>query len=618
VIAVDGCAQRNQDWYVVLADHDGAAELIETLRAYATRVVAHPSGRPWLIGRWHADQLVSAHAGPVRVVVIGCCPVTTTELSAAASRIRTASDVDRLAAGLSGSFHLVVAVGRQIRVQGSVAGLRRVFYTRVGGVTVAADRADILARLAGAPVDKAQLAAWLIFPFVPHPLANTCGWQGVHTVPDGHYLLVDPDGSDRVIGWWDPPEPAMTLTEAAPLVAERLAGAVAARTRVGGTISADLSGGLDSTTLCYLAAGSPARMVVVTLGGIDPAHDDTAWAKHAAAGLGGVDHLLFDPAQLPPKYADIANAGDGQDTPYARIRNTIRDIHLARLLVERGARVHLAGHGGDEVLQAPSAYLHTTFRAYPRVAANHLPGWRAQVRWPLVATLRGLADRRDYRKWLAANAAALTAPPPTFHTPGLGWGTALRVAPWASPDAVEAATALLREAATSAEPFAPTRGQHAAVQSVRTGAHLARHLGQTMATAGLPLELPYFDDRVVEACLAVRLHERTTPWRYKPLLAQAMAGVVPAPLLARATKGAYGADARAGLARHRADLVALCDDLVLAELGLVDADALRKVCLGLYPPTLSMPAFETTLGAEAWLRAHRAFTVPVPATGPSR
>ncbi|MGH8900183.1 MAG: asparagine synthase-related protein [Egibacteraceae bacterium] len=611
-------APSSQHWFVVLADHDAAAGLAETLRAYAPQVVAYPSGRPWLIGCWPADQLVSAQAGPVQVAVIGCCPVTATALSAAASRMRTIGDVARLAAGLAGSFHLVAAAGGQVRVQGSASGLRRVFHTRAAGVTVAGDRADVLAGLAGAPVDERQLAAWLIWPQVPYPLADTCAWQGIHPVPDGHYLLVDPDGSGRVVAWWRPPEPVVALDEAAPLVAETLAAAVATRTRAGGVISADLSGGLDSTTLCCLAADSPARLLAVTLGGLDPAHDDTTWAKRAAAGLGDVEHLVFDPAQLPPKYAEIGTAGDGQDTPFARVRNATRDTHLARLLVERGARLHLAGHGGDEVLQAPPAYLHTTFRAHPRVALDHLRGRRARARWPLAATLRALADRRGYRAWLAANAAGLTAPPPPRRTPHLSWGTALRIAPWATPDAADAATTLLREAAASTEPFAPTRGQHAAVQSVRAGARLARHLGQIMARAGLPLAVPYFDDRVVEACLAVRLHERTTPWRYKPLLVEAMAGVVPAPLLARTTKGAYGADSRAGLRRHRADLVALCDDLVLARLGLVDADALRKVCLGLYPPSLSMPAFETTLGAEAWLRAHRASTVPAPARGAPR
>jgi asparagine synthase (glutamine-hydrolysing) len=125
-----------------------------------------------------------------------------------------------------------------------------------------------------------------------------------------------------------------------------------------------------------------------------------------------------------------------------------------------------------------------------------------------------------------------------------------------------------------------------------------------MGRAGLALEAPYFDDRVVEICLSVRLHERTTPWQYKPLLVEAMRGVVPAEVLARTTKGVFGADVDAGLARHRGDLAALCDDLVLARLGLVDADALRTACLGPHPPDMPLAALETTLGAEAWLRAH--------------
>jgi asparagine synthase (glutamine-hydrolysing) len=123
-----------------------------------------------------------------------------------------------------------------------------------------------------------------------------------------------------------------------------------------------------------------------------------------------------------------------------------------------------------------------------------------------------------------------------------------------------------------------------------------------MACAGLRLELPYFDDRVVEVCLAVRLHERTTPWSYKPLLAKALDGLVPAVIGQRRTKGAYGADVHAGLRRHRGDLAAMCDDPVLARLGLVDAGVLRSACLGMHPPTLSLPALEASLGCEAWLR----------------
>ncbi len=596
----------DQGWFVVLADRDAALGVAQVLyrRSPPPQVVTHASGRPWLIGRWAESELVLARVGEVQVAVLGCCPVTATVLSAAASHARTAHDLDRLAARLPGSFHLLAAIEGKARVQGSVSGLRRVFRARIAGVTVAADRADILADLAGAAVDERWLATRLMYPLVPHPLADWIGWHGVRAVTDGCYLLINPDGTDRVVQWWSPPEPSLPLVEGAPIVREALCAAVAARTRAGGTISADLSGGLDSTPLCLLAARSTARVIAVTVGGADPGNDDLRWARPAASALDGVEHLVFHPHELPAMYEDLNQAGDGQDSPLARVRINARDTHIARLLVGCGSRLHLAGHGGDEVLQAPpDPCLHTTAWAHPRIAASHLQGHRAWSRWPLPATLRALADRRTYAEWLAANADKLNVAPPSPRTPDLGWGPALRLPPWATVNAAGAAASLLRQAAATAEPLAPTRGQHAALQMVRFGASVARHLAQIMARAGLPMALPYFDDRVVEACLAVRLHERTTPWRYKPLLVEALRDVVPAAVLQRTTKGGFGADVHAGLRRHRADLAALCDDSVLARLGLVDAGALRAACLGMHPPTLSLPALEATLGCEAWLRA---------------
>jgi asparagine synthase (glutamine-hydrolysing) len=108
---------------------------------------------------------------------------------------------------------------------------------------------------------------------------------------------------------------------------------------------------------------------------------------------------------------------------------------------------------------------------------------------------------------------------------------------------------------------------------------------------------------VVEACLAVRLHERTTPWRYKPLIVEAMRDVVPAAVLQRTTKGDFSVDGHAGLRRARPHLAALLDDSLLAQLGLVNANALRKVCLGLYPHNLDLVALDRTLACESWLRA---------------
>jgi asparagine synthase (glutamine-hydrolysing) len=587
---------------VVFPDCDGALDVAAALGPHAPQTLPHPSGRPWLMGCWPAEELVAARVGAAQVAVIGCCPVTAAALSTLVHRVRTVADLDRLGAGLPGSFHLVAAIDGGVRVQGSISGLRRVFYTRLGQVTVAADRADVLAGLAAAAVDEQWLAARLVYPYLPHPVADGCPWRGMQALADDCYLLSYPGQPARVVRWWRPPEPVAPLAEAAPVVAQTLATAVEARTRTGGTISCDLSGGLDSTPICFLAARGNSRVIAVTVVSTDSGQDDARWAQGAAEALEDTEHLVLSMQELPLMYADVGEGGAGADEPHITIRDHASITCVSRELVQRGSRLHLRGVGGDQVLQAPAAYLHTTAWNHPRIAANHLRGRRAVSGWPLGASLRELADCRSYQQWLTATVDDLTAPPPARGMPELGWGPALRLPPWATAQAANAARTLLHEAATDAAPLAPTRGQHATLEHLRAVGYFTRHIAGIMARAGLPLAAPFLDDRVVEACIAVRLHERTTPWRFKPLIVEAMRDLVPGVVLQRTTKGDFSVDWHAGLRQARAHLAALLDDPLLARLGLIDADALRKVCLGLYPYHLDPVALDRTLACEAWLR----------------
>ncbi|MER8100957.1 asparagine synthase-related protein [Kitasatospora sp. NPDC094016] len=147
---------------------------------------------------------------------------------------------------------------------------------------------------------------------------------------------------------------------------------------------------------------------------------------------------------------------------------------------------------------------------------------------------------------------------------------------------------------------------------VRHSAAAMRQLIDATARAGTPYSVPFLDDQVLDACLAADPATRGTPFAYKPLLTAAVAPDVPADLLRRTGKGDFSPDTHQGLARHRAELAALIDDSALARAGLVDPDALRQACLGLYPPGTSYAALDATLACEHWLRAHG--TSPHPAS----
>ena len=603
-------------WFAALPDCEPALPVAAELRAVAAREVNHPSGRPWLLGRWAEGTVTIGQAGRTRIAVLGQHAVTPERLTGVAARARTAADLDRLAASLVGSSHLVASVGGQVRVQGTVTGVRRVLHARVGAVTVAADRADVLACLLGAGLDEERLALHLLQPLMLYPLAGQPVWRGVALLPTDHYLVLGEDGRARAVRWWAPPEPVVPMAAGAPALREALAAAVGARVRGRELVSCDL-GGLDSTAVCCLAARGPARVVAYTAAGQDPHADDVRWARRTVTALGNVEHHVIPAGHMPLVYHGLLGWDERLDEPCAAAVDRDRWLAIARRAAARGSRLHLTGFGGDELLYGSLAHLHPLLRARPWVAARHLRGFAAKYRWPRGRVLCQLADRRPYRAWLGGVAGDLTAPPPPLDEPLLDWGFPPRLPPWATPAAASAVRALVRAEARAAEPLSRWRGQHRELETMRFISRITRQFGQMAARLGVGLAAPYYDDRVVEAGLAVRPEERVTPWRYKPLLLEAMRGVVPEESLARQTKANGTVDEETGLRAHRAELLALWEEPLLARMGLVDAGALREACTRPLPAHLQAGALYQTVACEVWLRALAGAATPGAGPTPS-
>jgi asparagine synthase (glutamine-hydrolysing) len=596
-------------WFAVLEDHESAGPVGAALRAQATHELSHPTGRPLLIGCWPQGTVTTGQAGQTRLALIGQHAITPSQLADAAGRVRALADVDRLAASLAGSSHLVASVAGHVRVQGTVTGVRRVFHARIGGTAVAADRADILAGLLDAGLDTQRLALHLLEPHILYPLAGQPIWQGVAVVPTNHYLVLEGDGRHRLVRSWTPPEPVVSMAEGAPALREALSAAVATRTRGHELVSCDL-GGLDSTSLCSLAARGESKVVAYTAASPDPLADDVAWAVRTVAGLGNVEHHIIPAGEMPLPYHGLLAMDDQLDEPCSAAVERDRWLIIARRAAARGSRLHLAGFGGDELLYGSLAHLHSLLRSSPRIAVGHLRGFAAKYRWPRSRMLRQLSDTSPYPAWLARVADTLAAPPPPPEEPLLDWGFTPRLPPWATPAAVQAVRDLIRAEAHAAEPLAQGRGQHRELEGMRFVSRITRQFGQMAARIGVALAAPYYDDRVVEAGLAVRPQERITPWRYKPLIIEAMRGIVPGESLTRQTKANGSGDSDPGLRRHRAELLALWEDSRLGRLGLIDATALHELCTRPLPPELELGGLDQTVACELWLRSLERVTAP--------
>jgi asparagine synthase (glutamine-hydrolysing) len=590
-------------WFVVLPDVPARAEAVLGLLHHATRSVAYPSGRPWLVGTWQDDQCTLYLAGRSRVAVIGHAAISAEHLARVAERTRDVSALDTALATLAGSYHVVADLGGRQRVQGTASGVRRVFHAKLDDHVVAADRADVLGWLVDAELDERAVALSLLDPMPPYPLDDVPMWQGVTALPPDRFLLIDSTGRASAMRWWRPPDSALPLRDGARHLATALADAVQSRLGGAGTASSDLSGGLDSTAVTFLAAKGQGKLIAYTACALDPADDDLIWAERVVAELPGVVHDILPRNQIPLVYDGIAGADDQLDEPCVGVVDRAKLLTAYRRMAGNGSRVHLTGFGGDEVLEGAPSHLHSLLRTHPLRAMGLFRGYRSKTRWPLLPSMITALRAQPYSSWLSTSSAQLSGGASRLRLADLEWDIPPRLPPWVTPDG----HALIRETfdavAGDAVPLASPRGRHADLSAIRGGARIVRLFGQLVAPTGVPLAAPFLDDRVVEVCLSVSSHERATPWRHKPLITEAMRGIVPARLRDRPTKAECSADEEAGIRANRGHLLALCEESRLAELGLVHTGQLRAACRYAISPDHSHEPLRQTVACELWLRA---------------
>ncbi|MFF3631085.1 asparagine synthase-related protein [Streptomyces sp. NPDC002164] len=535
------------------------------------------------------------------LAVVGTSSTTPVDLTARLKRVRTVADVESALHGVHGSFHVAASVDGHMYVRGSAFGARRLYRATVDGVTVCADRARTLAHLTGADLDPARVAARLAAPCLPYPLADVAMWTGVEIVDPGHALRVTPDGRACTIAWWRPPPAHLPMADAAGLLREALRAAVALRVRPGRVLAADLSGGLDSTSLCFLAAEAGAHLVTSTQHWNRPGNQDHHYARFAADCLPRVEPLVFTSTDLPACFAGLDDRREPLEEPSGLLRDRARHCHTADALRARGAELRLSGHGGDHAVVPPDAYLHTLWRRRPLTALRVTNGFRARGRWSLSATRRMLLGTGSYPAWLTGASSHLREGTGTSPGPA-PWGPRPALPPWASDRAVDLVAAVLGRATEHTEPLDPDPGRHAWLHQMREAGRGAALLHEASTSHELPTDSPFCDDAVLTVCLTARPHEAGHPWAYKPLLAAAMHGLVPEHILHRTTKDHCGPDWYLGLRTHRGHLSDIADTSHLAAAGLADRELLRRALISPGLNIGSAPELEHTLGVEAWLR----------------
>ena len=239
-------------------------------------------------------------------------------------------------------------------------------------------------------IDPDALRRYLSFQYVPAPATLV---PPARSLPPGHVLIARPGGRVDVFRYWRPElRPARSPSSSSPeKILAALRDSVAVHLRSDVPVGAFLSGGVDSATLCALAAESCPHLVTVTVGFEREGFSeiDDAMATATALGVKSVPYVIS-----PEEFiASLPRIVWHLDDPMADAAAV--PLWFAAREARKHVKVVLSGEGADELFGGYGVYYQ------PGVvrAAKALPGWgrstisRVASELPTGAKGKGLLNR---------------------------------------------------------------------------------------------------------------------------------------------------------------------------------------------------------------------------------
>ena len=494
-----------------------------------------------------------------------------------------------------GDFALVVwsSSSRAAIAACDALAIRKLYTARRNGILAFANRAECLANGNGYDI---QYLAEQMAPV--DGTASLTAYGGVSAVPAGT-MVHHTAGGFSLHQYWSPlsvdPESGHRLSpqDAADALRAMLGEAVRSRVSSDGKTWAQLSGGLDSSSVVSLTqalaeAGTVPHGLAGTVTYVDregTAADEREYSDQIIRRWG----LRNEPIVEAPMWYDVGRPLPRIDLPRVDFMFHPRESRLCEIVRAAGGRILLTGQGPDEYLRG-SMYFFADWLARGQVG----PAVREMLR-------RAAIGRVSF--WELAYRNALVPLLPTTLRRWLG-PEVTRLPRWITPKAARRYG--LAERQFEMALCAGRIGRKYIHSMAATVVQVGKLIGHLVLDDQLEVRHPFLDRRLVEFGLGLPPMLTTRPYESKWVLREAMKGIVPEGVRTRVGKGSLIERHAWSLVTQRTLLEPLVQQPILADLGLIDPVMLRDAfeeCQNL-PRGTGDPqaAIQQVLSIEAWLQ----------------
>lgn len=449
---------------------------------------------------------------------------------------------------LRGMFALALldlrpSAGGRLLLARDPMGIKPLYYaqTEAGWLFASELKALQASGLVSAEISPTSVSAYLLLGSVPNPLTI---YRQVRSLEPATWLEIDLERpqSPRAVTYWRLPEeisPAGSHDEAVALIRERLLDAVRVRLVSDVPLGAFLSGGLDSSSVVMLmraASDGPIRTCSMVFEEAEYSEAPYARAVAQAAGAEHFERVITAQDVLAELDAVLASL----DQPSVDGVNTWFVSQTAR---QAGLTVALSGLGGDELF---GGYPNTFVQAFQVQRALHLaqavPGGSRATR----AAIGLLPNRQQWTRLADALERPASLPSAYLTRRGLFAPSEVRqlVTPEVWNEGLQGFDPVAQVLAAAGKPPRGGEDRMAWISraELRTYTHhqLLRDTDAMSMAHSLEVREPLLDVPLVEAALrlpdAAKRNHATGP---KPLLAQAMDGLLPAAVAERRDKQGF-------------------------------------------------------------------------------